>query len=145
MIGKNASGHRYSSGFSLVEVLIASAIAIIIATVAYPSYLGILQESRRAEALEALMLIQLRQERYRSNNPNYGTLAELGMNTTTPDGYYTLSISNPTATGYTATATAVAGASQVNDRERGFSCATLQVNQDEPVYTPTGQAACWNR
>jgi type IV pilus assembly protein PilE len=144
MTGKIAGGRRLS-GFTLMEVLIALAIAAIIITIAYPSYLGVLRESRRAEALEALMLIQLRQERYRSNNTSYATLAQLGMSATTPGGYYTLSITNPMATGYVAAATAVAGSSQVDDREQGFSCATLQVNQDEPVYAPAGQAACWKR
>lgn len=145
MIKKHEYKHGISRGFSLMELLMAVAIAAILVTVAYPSFMNVVRETRRAEALEALMLLQLKQERYRTNNPSYATLAQLGISATTSGGYYTLSISSPTATGYTATATAVAGTSQVKDKEQGMSCAVLQVNQDEAVYTPAAQVACWNR
>jgi type IV pilus assembly protein PilE len=145
MLGKNTSVRARHPGFSLMEVLVAMLITVIIVTVAYPSYLGIVRKSRRAEALEALSLIQLQQERYRSNNTSYADLAQLGFSATTQNGHYALSIANASATGYIASATAVAGSSQVDDKERGTSCAILQVNQDEPVYTPAGQAACWSR
>lgn len=132
-------------GFTLVEMLFALALLGTLVMLALPSFTDSVRKSRRAEALDALMQIQLAQERYRANHPTYGTLAQLAIGATTPSGYYSLAVSSPTASGYTATATAVAGKSQIADRSKGVSCATLTVNQDTPVYTPAGQASCWTR
>ena len=132
-------------GFTLVEILFALAVGAILVMLAMPNFMDSVRKSRRAEALDSLMQIQLEQERYRANHPTFGTLAQLGIEATTPAGYYTLAISSPTASGYTATATAVAGKSQVADKSAGVSCATLTVNQDVPVYAPAGQTACWTR
>ncbi len=129
----------------------------ILALIAYPNYMGSVRQSRRQGAITALNKLQLSQERYRAENPTYGSLSELvtaygvtGTNGVTPDGYYTLSITSPTASGYIATATAVAGTSQVDDTADGVSCASLSVNQDQPVDAGTGaplstQKACWGR
>jgi hypothetical protein len=54
-------------------------------------------------------------------------------------------VTNPTATSYTATATAVSGSTQVSDTASGVSCSTLTVNQDQPQFSPAGQTACWGR
>ena len=132
-------------GFTVVEILFALAVSTVLITLAFPNFMGSVRKSRRAEALDALMQIQLEQERYRANHATYGSLAQLGIAATTSGGYYTLAVNAPTAAGYTATATAVAGKSQANDAASGASCATLTVNQDAPVYTPAGQSACWSR
>ncbi len=145
MPGHSAARPHCLQGFSLLELMIAVVVCAVLATLAYPAFMSVVRESRRAEALEALMLIQLRQERYRASNPSYGSLAQLGMSASTTGGYYTLSITSPSATGYIATATAVAGKSQTKDKEQGVSCSTLQVNQDEAIYTPAAQVTCWGR
>lgn len=136
---------RRGAGFTLMELIFAIAIVGVLTTLAYPNFTQSVRKSRRVEALDALMQLQLAQERYRLNNPSYATLAQLGIAATTPEGNYTLAVVNPLAGTYTATATAVAGTSQVDDRVGSVSCAVLTVNQDEAVYAPAGQSACWSR
>ncbi len=128
-----------------MELVIAMVVVAVLAGLAYPSYMDSIRKSRRAEAFEALQRVQLAQEKWRANNTSYGTLANLGISATTAGGYYTLSLSNITGTGYSAAATAVSGKSQTADKAQGVSCATLSVNQDGPVYSPAGQTACWAR
>jgi len=127
-------------------MLFAIVVLGILVAIAVPSFSSAIRKSRRADGIQALRAVQLAQERYRSNNPTYGTTVQiLGSSTTSPGGWYTLAISSPTATTYTATATAVSGSSQTIDTAAGTSCATLTVNQDVPVFSPAGQSACWNQ
>lgn len=140
-----ATGHKRSAGFSLLDLIFAMAIVAILASLAVPGFMTSVRKSRRADAIESLRSLQLAQERWRANNPAYGTLANLGIPGTTPGGWYTLAVSAPGATGYTATATALSGNSQVSDVAAGTSCSTLTVNQDTPVFSPTGQSACWGQ
>jgi type IV pilus assembly protein PilE len=126
-------------------MMVVMAVVAVLVTLAFPSFLSSIRKSRRVEALDGLMQIQLAQEHYRANHPTYGTLAQLNIASATSGGHYSLSVVSPTAAGYTAQATAVAGGSQVGDKTNGVSCSTLSVNQDEPVYTPAAQEACWTR
>lgn len=128
-------------GFSLIELMIVVAIVGIIASIAYPSYMNAIRESRRTEGRNALLNIELLQQKHRANNTTYGTTANiLGAGTTTENGHYVLAISNNTATTYTATATAQND--QANDSENGTSCATLTVTVNGVSITRT-PAVCW--
>ncbi len=140
-----APAHNPASGFTLIEVMIVVVIVGILASIALPSFMDQMRKSRRTDALQSLRALQLAQERYRGNNPSYGTLAQISISADTPGGRYTLAVSNPTAVGYTATATAKSGSSQTADKAAGVSCATLTVNQDAPVFNPAGQSACWGQ
>ncbi len=142
-------------GFTLIELMIVVAIVGILAAIAYPSYQDSVRKGNRAEAITALHAISLAQEKWRANNTTYGTLANVwGGVTTTEGGYYTLAIppADITATGYRATATAVAGKGQENDKAGGVSCTPLTpltipltITANGPTYNPAGQAACWGR
>lgn len=138
-----------NKGFTIIEMLVAVVLAAILVSIAIPSYQGSVRKARRAEALETLYRLQVAQEKWRTTNTAYGSLADIGFAATTPSGNYTISVTLPTAPGdqiaYTATATAVVGTSQVKDEVSGTSCATLTIDQDEPVYSPAGQAACWGK
>lgn len=137
------------AGFTLVELLVAMLIVAVLATLAYPSYIDSVRRSRRQDAISALKQVQLAQERWRANHPEYGTLTELGLPATTEGGYYSIAVILPSSpddqTQYRATATAAAGKSQAQDKARGVSCAVLEVNQDQAVYTPVAQSACWGK
>ena len=107
------------SGLTLIELMIVLVITAILAAVAYPSYLQMLYKSRRADAMAGLGTIQQAQERYRSNSAIYqATLADLvgAASTTSPSGYYTLTIVAANATGYTLRATADSSGKQAGVR-----------------------------
>lgn len=140
---------RDSAGFTLLELMIVVVIIGILAAIAYPSYMNYIRKGRRQDAITTLLRIQMAQEKWRANNSAYASLAQLGMPSTSPQGYYTVAVSLPPSpqdqVQYTVTATAKPGSSQAKDEAGETSCATLQVNQDQPVYSPAAQKACWGR
>lgn len=142
--GKRKSGN---GGFTLIELMIAVAIVAILAKVAYPSFQSMILKSHRADGQGALQALQLAQEKYRVNNTSYsGALTDSTFarvcpssgNCYSPNGYYQMTVSGTSATGYTLTATAVG--TQANDT----SCATMTIVQDATsiTYSPT---ACWSK
>lgn len=132
---------RSSSGFTLIEILITLAVIAILAAIAYPSFIAQIRKSRRTDATTALARIQMAQEKFRSNNTSYGILADLGVPAASTDGYYTLAVSGNSATGYTATATPVAGKSQAADSV----CPTITVTVAAGNATYGPVAGCWGK
>ena len=142
-------------GFTLVELMIVLSIIAILATIAYPSYIDFVRKSRRADAQAALANIQLAQQKLRSSCRFYAGTAgaadncganaaasTIRMAATSPDGWYALTLSNASATGFTVTATGQGD--QANDEERGVVCTmVLSVSAANPngLRTP---AECWN-
>ena len=137
-------------GFTLIEVMIVIVVVGILAAIAYPSYLGFIQKSRRADARAAIIELQLAQEKQRGNcafyaqtiananscGANAGATSVIG-NATSPDGYYALSIRAGSATGNTYIIEADPQGGQAGDTD----C-------DPIVYTantasPKTPADCW--
>lgn len=115
---------REPRGMTLIELMIVVAVIGILAAVALPSYLDSVRKGRRSEAVAALAQVQQAQERWRANQATYTTtLSSLGLNATTPEGLYSLSIDAADATGYTASAAAVSGTSQASDTH----CSTMRM------------------
>lgn len=113
----------------------------VLATLAVPSYLQAVRESRRADAVTSLLEIQLAQEKWRSSHAAYGALGDIWTGTDSRDGYYTLAVSGNDATGFTATAAPKAG-----EPQQGDSCGTFAIHQDGPDHSGTyADADCWNR
>jgi type IV pilus assembly protein PilE len=153
---------RKVPGFTLIELMIVVAVVAVLAVIAYPSFVDSVRKSRRSEAIAATAQIQQAQERFRANCPCYahsitnatsvtcpsacpGTGADAGLGIAAVVGArYTYALTGSTATGYTLTATAVAGSSQVADTQSGTSCSSLVVAVANGVATPTPQA-CWRR
>lgn len=98
--------HAPADGYTLIDTLVALAIAAVLAAVALPSFDGPLRKTRRSDALIAAAQIQGGQERLRSQAARYGSLEEIGVATTTRSGYYTLQVTAYDADGYTALAVA---------------------------------------
>lgn len=117
-------------GFTLLELLIVIAIVGIIAAIAFPAYQSQIQESRRGNAQQQLLQLQLQQENYRLNNNSYATTADIGMPVS---DYYTFSISNVSATTYQLNATAKG--SQTADA----ACTPLTLDQS----MNKAPATCW--
>lgn len=82
--GKQLTGQpQRQSGFTLVELMIVVVIVGILASVAYPGFQEYLRRAKRAEARNMIVQMATQQERYYSNNNNYGTLTDLGFAATT--------------------------------------------------------------
>lgn len=129
------------TGFSLLELLIALVILSILAVVSTVLYTQHVKRARRADAIQTLLALQLAEENYRASNSLYGTLAQVwGGVATTQGGYYSLAISNVTATSYTLTAQALS--TQTSDAENGTACSSLVLASSAGVDTTT-PAACW--
>lgn len=133
--------NRRICGFTLVELLITLLIISIATVVAIWTFGDQVKRGRRVDGINALLSISLAEERYRSNNTTYGTLAQVwGGVTASSEGYYTLAISNVSATGYTITATGVGN--QATDSVSGTSCSPLTLSVSNGTVTKS-PAACW--
>ena len=131
-------------GFTLLELLVVVVIATILMSIAVPSYMTQIRQSRRTEAKTAILDLSGREERYLSTNPAGYTntpallgYAGFGVGNPIGSGYYYLTVCSPaTATcvpglnmpnppaapSYTIVASPVPGQSQVNDLQcQGFA------------------------
>lgn len=133
--GNLVQRRRTHSGFSLVELMIVVAIIGILMTIALPGYREYVVRANRDAAKAVLIEIVSRQEQYAATNRAYATTtAALGM--TVPDEVstnYTIAIAqsswsyagggiSTTMSGFTASATPIAGTNQADD-------GTLSINQ----------------
>lgn len=71
---------RKDKGFTLIELMIAVVIVGILASIAYPSYIRQVQQSRQADAQGQVMEFASAMEAYRAKNFSYAgaSLADLG-------------------------------------------------------------------
>jgi type IV pilus assembly protein PilE len=131
-----------TSGFTLIELMIAVAVVVILSAIAIPAYNSFVLKSARSDAMSALMDLRLQEETYRLKNPEYAvTLSSLGVDATTPNGKYDIAITAADAASFTATASPAAGTSQTSD-----DCGTFAIDQDGPDTSGSyADASCWKR
>jgi len=150
-----------SDGFTLIELMIVVVIATILLSIAIPSYMSQVRESRRTEAKTALLDLAGREESFFSTNGVQYTnaAASLGYPAgwvagNSPNGYYTITVAcvaaqgaalgcgdpaAPTGPAYYLTATPVG--TQANDTQ----CGTFAVDSLGNQYATgtLGNAQCW--
>jgi type IV pilus assembly protein PilE len=152
---------RSSRGFTLVELMIVVVVATILLSIAVPSYMSQVRQSRRTEAKTAILDLAAREERYFSTNGALYSTATTDVGyagafpvLVGPDNYYTVTVCSPAANcdpnpnppaapSYFITATPVAGTSQAADTE----CTSFSVDsagQQFATGTYTSQQ-CWAR
>lgn len=129
-------------GFSLIELMVALAVAGILAAIAYPAFTAQMMRGRRAEAVAALSAVMQAQERYRSNASAYASsVSALGLTIAniTPNYQVSLAGAGSPASfeiGYVATATPTSTGKQTRD----VTCKSLVVTLlgATPRYSATG-------
>ncbi len=127
-------------GFTLIELMIVVLVIALLAGLAFSAYNKQVRKSRRAEAKQVLSDLTLKQEKWRSNNIAYGTIAQIGGAATTT--YYSIcpvvATCTTSATGYVFTA--VPSGDQAKD-----SCGTLTITMAAGTVSKTSTAGtdCW--
>ncbi|WP_040574290.1 type IV pilin protein [Methylohalobius crimeensis] len=135
-------------GFTLIELMIATAIVAILAAIAYPSYVEHVRKSRRSDAQAALMeTAQLLERCYTEYNAYSDTdcaavtSGPALANTNSSGGYYTLSALTLTTTVFTLQAAP-------QDAQADDKCGKLtytHIGVKDVVDADTGVTAddCW--
>ena len=131
--------HHRTRGFTLTELMVVVAVAVLLATLALPAYQDHVRKARRAEAHGLLLEAANRQARHFADNEVFvGDLSLLGYPSDpapSEGGHYELS-ATVTASGYLLTATAVDA--QASDSE----CAALTLASDG-AQGAMGGGDCW--
>ncbi len=140
-------------GFNLVELLIVVTIIGIIGAVAYPSYLGSVRDTRRADCTGAMTGLGSAMERFYSVNGTYLGAANGGSNTGAPavfsttcpvDGNnpnYNLTIQAATASTYTLRAAPIGD--QTNDDCGSLSLTNTGLKGVVGAATGVTWQDCW--
>lgn len=135
---------RRRPGFTLVELCVVLAVAGVLVSIAWPSYQSQLQRSRRADAVAALLRVQLAQEQHRALHGLYAArLNQLAgaAASRSAEGLYDIELLPDGATRYEARAVARAGGTMAGDT--GCTVLRLQVHDGVAEHAPS--ARCWNR
>jgi type IV pilus assembly protein PilE len=149
MIDRSSKMKTNQRGVTLIELLTVIVIVGILAAVSLPSYRRYVQRAGRADAMAALMQLQVAQEKRYIQQGTYTTNLTaappggLGLSGTSERQKYNLAV-QLTPTGYTARATPRAGGGQTDDT----NCAVLGINESGTrTATNSGgtdtKAECW--
>jgi type IV pilus assembly protein PilE len=138
------AARRPAPGFTLVELCVVLAVAGVLATIAWPAYQSQMQRGRRADAVAALLRLQLAQESYRAHHGLYASQLGVLVGAAVPrssDGLYDIELIAAGGDRYEARATARAGSVVAGDA--GCTVLSLQVREGLADFAPSPR--CWNR
>lgn len=137
-------------GFTLIELMVATAITGILAATAYPSFQGPLLKARRIDGITALLQLQMSQERWFSNHRTYASGADMNVGAPSHQRHYDLRVTEATTTGFSAVA--LGTGAQAADS----ACRVLRLTVDgshtryasgadeRTDNTPAANKRCWN-
>jgi type IV pilus assembly protein PilE len=139
---------RKSSGFTLVELIVAMVIAAILAAVAIPAYSNYVRKARRTDAKTALLDMASLEERYFSVNNSYSiTATDLGYTAypvTVGSGYYTIAQPTVVAATTAAAATFSLTATATGDQTKDTQCQTFTLTSaGSQTALPDTPGTCW--
>ena len=144
---------RKQKGITLIELMVVVAIIAIIAAFAYPSYERYVVRAKRAVAQNALLQVADRQQQFFMDNKQFAAdLTNLGFAAnpyvvdddgsstvaSDTDAVYSVSLSNVTATTWTATAAPLQG-----QLSRDTDCGSLTITQAGAKGQSGGGNNCW--
>ncbi len=132
---------RHTSGFTLIDLLIACVVLAILAAVAYPSYASHVRKAHRADAKTILLETAQYMERYHAMHSTYVGARVDAVSAVAPKNaeaarvkYHISFVDEPTAMRFTLQAAPVNG-------QEADNCGTLTVDQ-LGALTPRLQG-CW--
>lgn len=139
-----AGPQTHAAGFTLVEVAVVLAVAVLLAAITLPSLQAQLMKSRRSDAVAALTQLQLAQERYHAHHGLYASQLQVLIGASSPrseQGLYDIALFVGHADGYRAMARARADGAQAADS--ACSEIVLSVAHGFAEHAPSRQ--CWGR
>lgn len=128
-------------GFTLLELLVAMALAALLVTLGLRSQQGQSLRSGRLDAVEALSRLQQAQEQHRSAHGLYASdlAALVGTAATSPQGRYAIALDRFGGEAYRATAMAQGA------QARDTACTTLTLKVRQGFAQTGPDAGCWLR
>lgn len=157
--GPASAGRRVGSatGFSLLDLVAALAIAVLLACIAVPGYRAELTRTRRAEARLALLSLAAAEESFHADCNAYAAILDDSTESSCAEsslrfpaiagqGAYALEVTSADTAAWAAVATAIAGGPQQDDAR----CRTLGLTStgNRTARTADGAAShaeCWTR
>jgi len=132
---------KTSTGFTLIELMIAVAIIGILAAIAYPNYTEYVKKTRRSEIVSLLSeQAQTLERSYSKNSGTYvGTTGLSGGN-----AYYTIT-STLNAQDFTLTAAPVGTSMMNGDKCGSFVITNTGARSNTGLASGTTTATCWSR
>jgi type IV pilus assembly protein PilE len=127
---------EHSAGFTLVEVMIVTAIVAILAAIAVPAYTDYVRRGQIQDGTNVLSDGRVKLEQYFQDNRTYVGYADFPCSVGAATKYFTFACPTLTASAFTITATGRSGVA-------GFA---YTINQDatRTSTTPWGNGAtCW--
>lgn len=150
---KNFPPYERQAGVTLIELMIVIVIIAIIASAAYPLYTQYVVRAKRSVGTTMLMQVADRQQQYFMDNKKYASsLESLGYSSNPfmmndegalvadadPNRIYGVSLSDTSATTYTATAEP-----QENQADKDSKCASLTLSHTGEKGHTGGGTNCW--
>ena len=144
-------------GVSAIELLVVLAIIGILAGLSVPAYRDHVLRANRGEARAALLSLATAEEKFYLQCNEYTSAldaaaatacspASLRFPAASERGYYTVAVTSADASGWSATATAVAALPQFRDTVcRTFQLASTGAKTARDSVNAASDSECWNR
>jgi type IV pilus assembly protein PilE len=143
-----ATRTRREAGVTLMELMVVVAIVGILASIAYPAYTQFVRQTNRTDATKTMQLAAQSLERCYSQNFTYINSATtpcniVAGNTTSPNGYYTITVAVADAQDYTLTAVPFAAPQTGDSQCVQFTLASSGQQKAQNTGGTDTTQTCW--